>query len=522
MPLRKSVRRERRWFRPLRLEPLEQRVLPGFVAPLAFDAGSSPYSVAVGDFNGDGTPDLAVANDVSNGTVSVLLGNGDGTFQAARSFATGTFPNSVAVGDFNRDGTPDLAVADYGDSQGNGGGVSVLLGNGDGTFQAARAFAAGSVPRSVAVGDFNGDGKLDLAVANYVYPNGTVSVLLGNGDGTFQGARSFAAGDLPESVAVGDFNRDGTPDLAVANNGSTVSVLLGNGDGSFQAARNFAAGSSPYSVAVGDFNGDGTPDLAVANAGNVGTVSVLLGNGDGSFQAATSYAAGTVPESVAVGDFNGDGLPDLAVAGFGGVRDLLGNGDGTFLTSRVSYVAGSGTTSVAVGDFNGDGSADLAVANSASNDVSVLLNDNAWPGAPRRPGGQPAGDGRAAAAAVEPRAAPAHALPPAPDVLPTDAGMAVLGSPWAVTMPVPGSSRLPFRVDADPGAAAAAPAPSGAPSPDAVAEAAGFFQDRANVEHLKRDADLEPLRQRDDFRKFIAELEAAAGTHDSERGASAP
>jgi hypothetical protein len=180
---------------------------------------------------------------------------------------------------------------------------------------------------------------------------------------------------------------------------------------------------------------------------------------------------------VAVGDFTGNGILDLAVANSPSntVSVLLGNGDGTFHTAPINYLAGNAPNSVAVGDFNGDDAVDLAVANSNSHDVSILLNDNAWPHAPRRPGGQPPGDGRAAAAAVEPRAAPAHALPPAADVLPTNAGLAVLGSPWAVT--VPGPSRLRSGVDADPGAAAAAPAPSGAASPDVVAEAGGFFRE---------------------------------------------
>jgi hypothetical protein len=180
-------------------------------------------------------------------------------------------------------------------------------------------------------------------------------------------------------VAVGDFNGDGIQDLAVANWGSnTVSVLLGNGDGTFQAARNFAAGSHPSSVAVGDFNGDGIQDLAVAESGGV---SVLLGNGDGTFEAAHSFAAGG-PDSVLVGDFNRDGIQDLAVVSPFGVRVLLGNGDGTFQTTHVSYVAGSDPLAVAVGEFNGDGWPDLAVANAFPNGVAILLNDGNWPTIP--------------------------------------------------------------------------------------------------------------------------------------------
>jgi hypothetical protein len=230
------------------LETLEGRALPGFVAPLSFDTGRTPESVAVADFNGDAIADLAVADGGGN-TVSMLLGNGDGTFQPARDFATGASPQSVAAGDFNGDGRPDLAVANNLD----GGTVSVLLGNGDGTFQDASPFAAGLFPAAMAVGDFNRDGVPDLAVANSGNPGNfsTVSVLLGNGDGTFQAPQDFAVGNVPVSVAVGEFNGDGIQDLAVANGGGNVSVLLGNGDGTFQAARNFDAGAGPVSVAVG-------------------------------------------------------------------------------------------------------------------------------------------------------------------------------------------------------------------------------------------------------------------------------
>jgi hypothetical protein len=354
-----------------------------FQAARSFATGSGPNSVAAGDFNGDGLLDLAVANNGhygQNSTVSVLLSNGDGSFQAARNFNAGTAPSSAAVADFNGDGIPDLAVANQASDN-----VSVLLGNGDGSFQTSRNFPTGPGPRSVAVGDFNGDGRLDLAVANAgTYPTyqGSVSVLVGNGDGSFQTAPTLAAGDRPGSVAVGDFDGDGTPDIAVANRASSnVSVLLGNGDGSFQTARAFFAGSEPGSVAVGDFNGDGLLDLVVTNIfGN--TVSVLLGNGDGSFQAPRTFSAGSEPLTVAVGDFNGDGIPDLAVANYnypnrGAVSVLLGNGDGTFQAPR-AFSAGANPWFVAVADFNGDGLLDLAVANFdplGSGTVSVLLGN---------------------------------------------------------------------------------------------------------------------------------------------------
>src|SRR5439155_371138 len=186
-----------------------------FQAALSFVAGKSPLSVAVGDFNGDGKLDLAVTNRVYEGTVSVLLGNGDGTFQAALTSSTGgpepfsgRYPLSVAAGDFNGDGKLDLAVA-------ASPGISVLLGGGDGSFQAPRTFGVGGGPASVAVGDFNGDRTLDLVVANR-YSN-TVSVLVGNGDRTFPTAPTFAAGASPRSMVAGDFNGDGVQDLAVAD-----------------------------------------------------------------------------------------------------------------------------------------------------------------------------------------------------------------------------------------------------------------------------------------------------------------
>jgi len=343
---------------------------PLFYARVDYGAGRGPTSVFAVDLDGDGDNDLAVANCYS-GNVSVLLNNGDGTFQAAVNYGAGNYPYSVFAVDLDGDGDNDLAVANYWSDN-----VSVLLNNGDGTFQAAVNYGAGDYPRSVFAVDLDGDGDNDLAVANS--SSGNVSVLLNNGDGTFQAAVNYGAGNCPTSVFAVDLDGDGDNDLTVANGyySDNVSVLLNNGDGTFQAAVNYGAGDSPMSVFAVDLDGDGDNDLAVAN-GWTDNVSVLLNNGDGTLQAAVNYGAGYYPTSVFAVDLDGDGDNDLAVAnsglyGSGKVSVFLNNGDGTF-QAAVNYGAGDEPWSVFAVDLDGDGDNDLAVANRGSNTVSVFI-----------------------------------------------------------------------------------------------------------------------------------------------------
>ena len=302
--------------------------------------------------------------------VTAVPGEG---FASAANYPSGTGPYSVAVSDFNGDGKADLVTPNFG-----GNNVSILLGNGDGTFRAPVNYATSGGPFWVAVADLNGDGRIDLAVAN---STGVVSVLLGNGDGTFQAAVNYPAGSGSNYVAVGDFNSDGNVDLAVSNpRDNDVSVLLGNGDGSFRPAVNYAAGSGPVSVAVGDFDGNGAFDLAVANSGS-NNVSLLLGNGNGTFQAPVNFPAGTNPLLIVAADFNGDGIADMAAANSGSntisvlLSVLLDNGDETFQAAVNYPVVGLGPGSIAVSDFNGDGKADLVVGNLSSPNGSVLFGN---------------------------------------------------------------------------------------------------------------------------------------------------
>ncbi len=349
--------------RPPALETLETRALPSFFPAVPYATGILPVAAAVSDFNGDGRSDIVTASlDNPSQSVAVLLGNGDGTFQSARHAGVGVHLQSLALGDLNRDGRTDVVLANFTRHR-----VSVLLGNGDGSFQPAVNYSTSLSTRSVTIADFDGDTVPDLMTA---HPgSNALNLLRGNGDGTFRDAEvvSLGAGVSPTAMTVGDFNRDGRTDVATANNlGQSVSVLLGNGDGTFQAPVNYALGEGPRILTAVDLNGDTLADLVVATPS---AVFVLQGNGDGTFQGPALHSSGSGLSALAVADFNQDGTPDVArVSSQLNSVTVLG----------AAYAVGSTPGAVAVGDFNGDGLPDLVTANNGSHNVSVLLNAADW------------------------------------------------------------------------------------------------------------------------------------------------
>jgi len=293
-----------------------------FGVPALLAVGDGPHSVAAADVDGDRDVDLAVANS-GDDTVSILLNNGHGTFAAPANYAVGGFPNAVVAADLDDDGAPDLAVANESDDS-----VSVLLNAGNGTYGVATNFAVCVVPTALTAVDVDGDGDFDLAVANSSKPGAAgqcnnVSVLLNNGSGSFGPAQDYPAGDGPSGIASGHLDGDGAVDLAVANRGDdTVSVLWNNGSGAFSTPDDFSVADSPASVAIGDLDGDGNPDLVVANAGfgpdpstDSTIISVLLRGGSVS---RVDLDVGLAPVAVVVADLDDDDRLDLAVVNYGG------------------------------------------------------------------------------------------------------------------------------------------------------------------------------------------------------------
>ena len=357
-----------------------------FTTTLLSPVASLPLAITTGDFNGDGIVDAAVTSSETN-QVSILLGTGGGTFKPAVNYPVGAYPVAIVAGDFNRDGHLDLAVLNNNPNKvDTGGSISILTGQGDGTFVAGATYAVGYLPTALAVGDFDGDGNLDLAAVisnpNLQFNPGFVTIFTGSATGTFTAQANYGVGLVPSSIAVGDFNGDGKLDLAVGsaavsltNPQSEVSILVNTGGGNFSAGSSFVVGplgSVPISIAAADFNNDGRLDLALA-LNNTNGIVICQGNGDGTFAVVTSIIVGNEPTWLATADFNGDGKIDLIVDDNPDdtVSVLLGNGDETFAIGA-SYPTGLHSTNLALADLNGDGKLDVAIVNNGDSNVQVL------------------------------------------------------------------------------------------------------------------------------------------------------
>ncbi|MCW5966101.1 MAG: VCBS repeat-containing protein, partial [Bryobacterales bacterium] len=393
----------------------------------SFAVGGTPGRVLLADLNGDGRLDAIVTRTGIAGGLSVLLGNGDLTFQDATLSPAGSNPRSLAAGDFNADGKLDIAVAFGGDGSANSAGIAIVMGNGDGSFQSPTILASPLGVSSVLAADLNGDGKLDLALGNNL--TDTVTVFPGTGLGTFGAGVSTPIGAGPGFLAAMDLNQDGKADLvAQLNDLNGLSFLLGNGDGSFQLVTTLAAGANARSfvaldlledgtrtvffvpgpgsdltivgiaadgrvagqqmifappqlrdITTGDFNNDGNADVAAAGAGNSASdVAVLLSQPNGQLAKGPTFRIGSAPVAVVSGDFDGDGNTDLAVTPGnqpGAIKLLRGDGSGNFQDPVSTSVIGA-PLHAAGADFNRDGRSDLAIsvrASSGPGSVAIFL-----------------------------------------------------------------------------------------------------------------------------------------------------
>ena len=344
-----------------------------FATAVDYALGDNPNSGIAADFNGDGKLDLAIGN-VLNKNIAILINNGNGTFAAAVNYTVDFNPETSTAADFNGDGKLDLVVGNFLGGPTSGGSMSVLIGNGDGTFQAAVTTPI-QTPFHVVAVDLNADGKQDIVAAS---PPDKVSVRLGNGNGTFQSPVTYTVGDGPRTLAIANFNGDTKPDVVVSNSGNsaTLSFLVGNGDGTLQAAVPINLGFRPQGIAAGDLNGDGKPDLVVADT-NDNNVAVVINNGNGTLQAAVGYPTGlNQPLNVAVADFNGDGKLDVVTPGNflpNAFSILRGVGDGTLQVFDQRPSRNNSFFPIAA-DLDADGKPDLALVNNNFDLVDVLLN----------------------------------------------------------------------------------------------------------------------------------------------------
>ncbi len=341
-----------------------------FATPTLYASGSGPMQIGTADFNNDGKNDF-VSTNVNGNSISYYSGTGNGAFNAAVTYTTGIGPVSIVPADFNNDGNTDIAFANSGVGVNS---VSIMYNNGSGVFSSPVTFTVGLDPESLTAGDFNNDGKADLAVSNY--SSNSISILLGNPSTTFNPAVNYAVGTGPRGIICSDFNNDSFKDLAVANVGSSnISILYGSTSGTFNSAVNYPANSGIINMADADFNGDGYKDIVTANT-TQNSISILLGSSSGTFAAAVNYTT-TYPYSIIASDINTDGKMDVTTFNASGnsVTIFPGIGNGTF-GAPLAVVSGSNPQFGATGDFNADGKPDLLVSNYSGNNHSVLLNNS--------------------------------------------------------------------------------------------------------------------------------------------------
>jgi hypothetical protein len=347
-----------------------------------YPVGKNPTSVATADFNQDGLTDLITTN-IGNDSLSILFGNGDGSFKEQKQLLVSVEPRALALHDYNGDGWTDIAVACAGSDQ-----IVLFLGLAGGRFVEGQRYTVQRTPVSVAAGDVNGDRKPDLVVA---LRNDKVAVLLGNGDGTFVLGRRYEYGDTPTSLALSDLNQDGNLDLLVTNGGpmgNGVTVWTGIGDGSFRDPVDYRTGKRPLGVSVADFNNDRKTDLLVIN-GERDSFVVLLGNGDGTFQDGKESGADAGPVHGVAGDFDGDRLVDVAIANIqsNNLSLLFGRGDGTFKYPPKHYRVSAGPFAIASLPLRANATdvAGLAVVSNGAGSVSIFLHQGAHTLVPRLP-----------------------------------------------------------------------------------------------------------------------------------------